>query len=137
LLDRFDRQSDRSRREEALRTGPGLRWAGVAVLVLIAALFSFLNSSARVTLDVGFTELYQISLVGLVFGSFLLGMIAMFLFGLRYDRKVRDTLRDHARRARSEFLPPVSIPIAPGPTYPVDLPREKTLSTHHPPEPPP
>ena len=52
----------------------------------------------RVTLDLGFTVLYQISLVGLVFGSFLLGMVAMFLFGLRYDRKVREALREPLRQ---------------------------------------
>ena len=63
-----------------------------------AAFFSFLNSNERATLDLGFTVLYRISLVGLVFGSFLLGMITMFLFGLRYDRKVREALRDPTRR---------------------------------------
>ncbi len=86
---------------------PWARWLAVASLVLAAAAFSFLNSRERVTLDVGFTTLYQISLVGLVFGSFLMGMIAMFLFGLRYDRRVRDALRDHSvRPVEDDLYPP-------------------------------
>ncbi|MEX0912507.1 MAG: hypothetical protein WD031_03675, partial [Gemmatimonadota bacterium] len=64
------------------------RWAGVALLVFVAGYFSFLNAGERVTLNVGFTTLYRISLVGLVFTVFLLGMVAMFLFGLRHDRQI-------------------------------------------------
>ncbi len=60
----------------------------------MAALFSFLNSGERAALNLGFTTLYRISLVGLVFGAFLLGMITMFIFGLRYDRRVREALRE-------------------------------------------
>jgi hypothetical protein len=77
----------------------------VALLVLAAALFSFLNSAARVTVDLGFTVFYRISLVGLVFGAFLFGMIAMFLFSLRYDRSVRNLLREYARRGVVEMVP--------------------------------
>jgi len=111
----------------------------VASLAILAAFFSFLNSNERVTLDVGFTVLYRISLVGLVFGSFLLGMIAMFLFGLRYDRKVRDALREHGTRGSRELLPPVAISM-PRPPAP---PREDAhgdddlFSAHPPPDTPP
>ena len=61
-------------------------------------MFSFLNAGERVTVNVGLTVLYRISLVGLVFGAFLLGMIAMFLFGLRQDRRIRDVLRAQGHR---------------------------------------
>jgi hypothetical protein len=91
------------------------RWIAVALLVMVAAFFSFLNAGERVTLHVGFVTLYRISLVGLVFGAFLLGMVSMFLFGLGYDRRVRAALREQYNRR-----PP------PG-AYPM----------HSPPEPPP
>ena len=74
------------------------RWMTVGTLVVAAALFSFLNAGERVPLNIGFTVLYRISLVGLVFGVFLLGMLTMFLFGLRHDREVRDALREQGSR---------------------------------------
>ena len=70
------------------------RWFAVSVLVAVAAIFSFLNAGERVSIDVGFTTFYRISLVGLVFGSFLFGMVAMFLFGLKHDRRIREALRE-------------------------------------------
>jgi hypothetical protein len=77
------------------------RWLAVAALVAAAGVFSFLNSGERVTVNVGVATLYRISLVGLVFGAFLLGMVAMFLFGLRYDRRVREVLRQQSLRQPS------------------------------------
>lgn len=88
------------------------RWLGVFLLVLIAALFSFLNAGERATVNLGYTVMYRVSLVGLVFIVFLLGMVAMFLFSLAYDRKVRAALREQQR-----------------PRYPVD-----PFSYPHPPE---
>jgi hypothetical protein len=91
------------------------RWAGVVLLVGIAGLFSFLNAGERVTLNVGVTILYRISLVGLVFSAFLLGMVAMFLFGLRHDRRIRAALRDQrTRRAPAE---PYPLERPPGPPH--------------------
>lgn len=84
-----------SERDETSRWG---RSAAVLLLVLMAGIFSFLNAGERVTLNVGFTTLYRISLVGLVFGAFLFGMVAMFLFGLRHDRRIRDALREEYRQ---------------------------------------
>lgn len=91
------------------------RWAAVGVLVVVAAFFSFLNAGERVSLDIGVTTLYRVSLVGLVFAVFLLGMVAMFLFGLRHDRQIRDALKS------SEPLPPPSeiYPFEPPPEPPV------------------
>jgi hypothetical protein len=80
------------------------RWAGVLVLVLAAGFFSFLNAGERITLNLGFAVLYRISLVGLVFISFLLGMISMFLFSLHHDRQVRDFIRRRqSPPSRSDF----------------------------------
>ena len=101
---------------------PWMRWLAITGLVLAAAFFSFLNSNERVTLDVGVTTLYQISLVGLVFGSFLAGMIAMFLFGLRHDRRVRGALRDRAIRQADSDRHPSSAPPTPPSSSPPDIP---------------
>jgi hypothetical protein len=72
------------------------RWLGIAALIFIAAAFSFLNAGERVSLHLGFTVLYRVSLVGLIFVVFLMGMVTMFLFGIRQDRRIRAILRDRA-----------------------------------------
>lgn len=73
----------------------GARWAGLALVVVGAGLFAYLNGGERVTLHLGFTTLYRIPLVGLVFTSFILGMAAMFLVGLEHDMRVRQLLREY------------------------------------------
>ena len=87
------------------------RWIGVGALVLVAGFFSFLNTGERVTVNLGFTVLYRLSLVGLVFGVFLLGMITMFLFGLRHDRRVRDSLRGQYAEPDVAFYTPPEPPM--------------------------
>lgn len=82
------------------------RWLGIAALVLVSGLFSFLNAGERVTLNAGFTVIYRISLVGLVFVVFLLGMLTMFLFGLRQDRRIREALRIREARRQPDSYPP-------------------------------
>lgn len=72
------------------------RRLGIAGLFVAAAVFSFLNGGERVSLNVGVTTLYRISLVGLIFVVFLLGMVTMFIFGLRQDRRIRAALRNRA-----------------------------------------
>lgn len=95
------------------------RRIGVAVLVLVAAAFSFLNAGERVSLNIGVTTLYRISLVGLVFAVFLLGMVAMFLFGLSQDRRIRAAL--HARGSQSSIPNPSPVsPPEPPPVNPPD-----------------
>lgn len=71
------------------------RWIGLALAVLVAAAFAYLNAAERVAIDIGVSVLYQISLVGLVFGVYLLGMATMYLLGLRHDLRVRRLLREH------------------------------------------
>ncbi len=81
------------------------RRLGISMLILVAAAFSFLNAGERVSLNMGFTTLYRISLVGLIFVVFLLGMVTMFLFGLRQDRRIRAALRNRMYDAPSSSDP--------------------------------
>lgn len=71
------------------------RWGWSALGVLLLALFAFLNAGERVSVNLGVTVLYRLPMVGFFFGAFILGMVTMFLFGLRHDRQVRRLLREH------------------------------------------
>lgn len=81
-----------------------LRWAGSVLLGLAAGVFAYLNAAERVALHLGVATLYRASLPVVVLAAFLLGMVAMFLLGLRHDLKVRRALREYELRARP--LPP-------------------------------
>lgn len=70
------------------------RWAMLAGIGALAAVFASFNSRERVALSLGFTEVYRVSLVVLIFVAFLAGMITMFLLGLRHDLRVRQALRE-------------------------------------------
>jgi uncharacterized integral membrane protein len=75
----------------------GLRWWRWGALLLVgvfAALFASLNAGERVALYLGFATLYQIPLVPLILGAFVVGMATMFVLGLRHDLHVRQALRD-------------------------------------------
>ncbi len=89
------------------------RWVGPVFIALLATLFAYLNAGERVAVDLGFIYLYRLSLSGIVFTAFLLGMIAMFLLGLRHDLRVRRALQDRS-------LPPPPPEWRPDP--PPDLP---------------
>lgn len=77
------------------------RWIFLLLLALLTGTFAYLNTGERITLDFGFAVLYRISLAGALFGSFLLGMVSMFLLGLRHDMRVRRALREHRPSALS------------------------------------
>lgn len=96
------------------RPANGARWAAGAAWVLLLAAFAFLNRGERVALNVGVTVIYQLPLVALVYGAFILGMVAMFLYGLRQDRKVRRLLREQQRHR----TPPWASPLPPEPPPP-------------------
>jgi hypothetical protein len=81
------------------------QWAGLGLATLVAGAFGYLNSRELVAVNVGFTVLYQVRLVWLVFVSFLLGMLTMFLLGLRNDMKVRRLLREREHRSPPAFRP--------------------------------
>lgn len=96
-----------------------LRWVWLAMAVLIAAAFAYLNAGERVAIHVGVAVLYQLPLVGLVFAVYLLGMLTMYLLGLRHDLRVRRVLREHGLEDRpdppDEYEPPVPLPPDPYP----------------------
>lgn len=71
------------------------RWLPLLAIVLLSGFFAYLNGEERITLNLGFTIYYRVRLVPIVFGAFILGMIAMFLLGLRHDMQVRRALREH------------------------------------------
>lgn len=84
-----------------------LRWGGLTLIGIVAALLAFFNSGERVALDLGPVTLYRIPLVPLIFAAFVLGMATMFLLGLRHDLRVRRALRD------AGFGEPIAAPGAP------------------------
>lgn len=87
--------------------------------VLFAGAFAYLNAAERIAIHLGFTVLYQVPLVGLVFGVYLLGMATMYLLGLRHDMRVRRLLREHGLEdpIEEEEAPAPSPPLPPDP-YP-------------------
>jgi hypothetical protein len=73
------------------------RAAGILALGLVLAfvlVFTRLNGSERVTLDLGVAAFYRVPMPWVAFGSLLLGMGIMLLAGLHADLKVRRFLRD-------------------------------------------
>jgi|GEM_PF-2416446 len=92
------------------------KWLGLLIVVTLAGLFAYFNGGERVTLYLGFTTLYRISLVGLVFTAVLLGMTLMFIVGIEHDLRVRRLLR--AYRVQERIPPthrPTEHPPAPDP----------------------
>ncbi|MBA2668924.1 MAG: hypothetical protein H0U67_00965 [Gemmatimonadetes bacterium] len=79
------------------------RWIGLAAIVLLVGLFAYLNGGERVTLYLGFATLYRISLVGLVFVAFLVGMTLMFIVGVEHDLRVRRLLREYSSREGASY----------------------------------
>lgn len=69
-------------------------WLGIAALALLAAGFAFVNRGETAALHLGFASFYRAPVAVLVLGAFLLGMVAMFLLGLRHDLRVRRMLRE-------------------------------------------
>ncbi len=67
--------------------------SGVVVTLALAMAFTWLNSSYRVTLRLGFTTIYGVPLTAVVFGGLLVGMLVMLVAGVRSDLKVRRILR--------------------------------------------
>ena len=77
-----------------MRRSAWLRWGGVAIIIVLAGIFSWLNSGESVALHFGLFVVYQIPIVTLFYLAFLLGMTTMFLFGLHHDFEVRRLLRE-------------------------------------------
>jgi uncharacterized integral membrane protein len=94
------------------------RWAGVAAIVILAGVFSWFNSGESAALHFGLFNVYQIPVVTVFYVSFLLGMVTMFLLGLRHDLQVRRLLRERgfAEEPRPE---PRHIDSSPPPDLPM------------------
>lgn len=71
-------------------------WVRALTFVVVAGLafaFAVANGDQQVTVELGLVTLRSVSLPVLVFGSVLVGMVAVFVAGLRADLRTRRTLR--------------------------------------------
>lgn len=69
-------------------------WFGVAALALLSAVFAYANRGETAAVHLGIATFYRAPVALLVLGSFLLGMVAMLLLGLRHDLQVRRMLQE-------------------------------------------
>lgn len=69
------------------------RIAGVALFVLVAVGFAWLNGGYRVSVHLGLFRLNSVSVATIVFAAFLAGMLTLFLASLRADLRTRRMLR--------------------------------------------
>lgn len=74
-----------------------VRIAGFALLAGLAFAFAATNGAETVTVDLWLVRIRGVSLPAVVFGSVLLGMVIVFLVGLRADLRTRRTLRRYRR----------------------------------------
>jgi uncharacterized integral membrane protein len=65
----------------------------VVAFSLVAAAFAVQNGGQRVTVHLGIVTLRSVSLPLVVFGSVVVGMLLVFLAGLRADLRTRRMLR--------------------------------------------
>lgn len=79
----------------------------LAGITLAAGLFAYLNGGERVILNLGVATFYRAPLATVVLAAFLLGMVTMFLLGLRHDLKIRRGLRKLEERPAPE--PPENV----------------------------
>lgn len=82
--------------------------AGVLLILTLSMGFAALNSGQLITLRLGFTTLYGVSLSTTVFAALILGMVVMLLVGLRSDLRVRrillERLADEDRDERARIF---------------------------------
>ncbi len=73
-------------------------WARALSFVAVAAFsfgFAAANAGQRVTLNLGLVTIRSVSLPVVVFASALIGMLAVFLVGLRADLRTRQLLQHY------------------------------------------
>lgn len=83
------------------RTG----WIALAGLTLAAAAFAYGNLGETAIVHLGIATFYRFPTTLLVMGSFLLGMLTMFLLGLRHDLRVRRALMERETVSPRELHP--------------------------------
>ena len=71
----------------------GRRMLFVAAFSAVAALFAVQNGGVRVPINLGIVTIRSVSLPVVVFTSVIVGMLLVFLAGLRADLKTRRMLR--------------------------------------------
>ena len=74
-----------------------IRVLGFVVLAGLAFAFAAANGGQVVRVELGIATLRNVSLPVVVFGSVLLGMVVVFLAGLRADLRTRKVLRRYRR----------------------------------------
>ena len=83
-------------------------WVRALSFVAVAAFsfaFAAANAAERVTLNLGFLTLRSISLPVVVFSSVLVGMIVVFLVGLRADLRTRQLLQRYRQALEGDDRP--------------------------------
>lgn len=75
-----------------------IRVLGFVVLAGLAFAFAAANGGQVVRVELGITTLRNVSLPVVVFGSVLLGMVVVFLAGIRADLRTRKVLRRYRRQ---------------------------------------
>lgn len=71
---------------------PGI--LSIVAVVVLAMAFAAANAGNRVTLELGLITLYRAPVTLVAFSGLLVGMVVMFVAGIRSDLKVRRILRD-------------------------------------------
>ena len=83
-------------------------WMRILSFVAVAAFsfaFAAANASERVTLHLGFLTLRSVSLPVVVFTSALVGMVVVFLVGLKADLRTRQLLQRYRRALEADEEP--------------------------------
>jgi uncharacterized integral membrane protein len=83
-------------------------WMRALSFIAVAAFsfaFAAANASERVTLNLGFLTLRSVSLPVVVFTSALVGMIVVFLVGLRADLRTRQLLQRYRQALEGDEEP--------------------------------
>lgn len=78
------------------------RWLPTLIIGLAAAAFAWANRGETAAIHLGFATFYRTPVSVLVLGAFVLGMLVMFLAGLRHDLRVRRALREHTAADATE-----------------------------------
>lgn len=92
------------------------------VLALLAAGFAWLNGGVRVDVNLGLVRLSGVPLPVLVFAAFLLGMLTLFVAGIKAELRTQRMLRRYRdllsaeRPDATEPLPETSASDHPGPS---------------------
>ena len=86
-------------------SGWGRRLAIGAGLAVVATGFAWLNGTERVDVHLGLVRLHDAPFSAVVFTSFLLGMLTLFLASLRSDLRMRRRLQRYRQALGADARP--------------------------------